>query len=65
MKLNPMLIALLGGAVVYFLWQQRQATAAVTPKALAPGSVPQEWIESTPEGMPVIGTSNELYDILT
>lgn len=65
MKLNPMLIALLGGAVVYFLWQQRQATAAVTRQALSPGSVPQEWIESTPAGVPVMGTSSEMYDILT
>jgi hypothetical protein len=65
MKLNPMLIALLGGAVVFFLWRQRQAKAIALPQGISPENVPQEWIESTPKGAPVIGTSNELYDILT
>lgn len=67
MKLNPLLIAAVGGAAIFFFWKQRQARAAidVTPKALSPSSVPQEWIESTPEGYSVTGTSNELYDILT
>lgn len=67
MKFNPMLIAAIGGAAIFFFWRQRQARARidVTPQQLSPSSVPQEWIESTPEGYSVTGTSNELYDILT
>jgi len=67
MKINPMFVAAIGGLVVFFLWNQRRAQAAqpVQSKALAPSSVPQEWIEMTPEGYPVMGTSSDPWDILT
>lgn len=62
----PLIIAVAGGAALFFWWQQRQRQmVAPAPQALAPSSVPQEWIESTPEGYQVIGTSSDLYDILT
>jgi hypothetical protein len=70
MKNLPLIIAVAGGAMVYFLWRQRQGEAA----ALAPNAVtqyprreyvPQEWIESTPEGYGVIGTTGDPWDILT
>ena len=67
MKMNPMIIAAVGGLVVFFLWNQRRANAMVPSpsKALAPSSVPQEWVEMTPEGYTVIGTSTDPWDILT
>jgi len=67
MKINPMLVAAVGGLVVFFLWNQRraQATQPASSKALSPSSVPQEWIEMTPEGYTVIGTSGDPWDILT
>jgi len=67
MKINPMLIAALGGLAVFFLWNQRRAQAAVpaTRQELSPSSVPQEWMEMTPEGYTVIGTSDDPWDILT
>lgn len=62
----PLIIAVAGGALVYFLWQQRQAKAITAqPQPLARESVPQEWIEMTPEGYGVIGTSADMWDILT
>ncbi len=65
----PLIIAVAGGALIYFLWQQRQASAAVMQPgariAPSPSSVPQEWIEATPEGYPVIGTTGDPWDILT
>lgn len=67
MKNLPLIIAVAGGAAIFFLWRQQQARAAIntTPKPLAPSSVPQEWIEMTPEGYGVIGTSSDPWDILT
>lgn len=67
MKFNPMMIAAIGGLVVFFLWNQRRAQAAqpLASKALSPSSVPQEWIEMTPESYTVIGTSDDPWDILT
>ncbi len=68
MKNMPFLIAIAGGALVFFLWNQRRAQAAqpaITAQPLAPSSVPQEWIEMTPEGYGVIGTTGDPWDILT
>ncbi|NIT36978.1 MAG: hypothetical protein GTN49_10855 [candidate division Zixibacteria bacterium] len=70
MRNLPLIIAVAGGALVFFLWRQRQAQAnALSPVAPsqfpARESVPQEWIESTPEGMTVIGTTSDPWDILT
>lgn len=65
MKINPIVIAAIGGAVIFYFWKRRMTPVNATPQALSPSSVPQEWIESTPQGVPVIGTSNQLYDILT
>jgi hypothetical protein len=62
----PLIIAVAGGALVYFLWQQRQAQAITAqPRPLARESVPQEWIEMTPEGYSVPGTTADPWDILT
>jgi hypothetical protein len=65
--MNPMLIAAIGGAAIFFFWRQQQARARidVAPKQLSPSSVPQEWIEMTPEGYSVTGSTSEMYDILT
>jgi hypothetical protein len=66
--MNPMLIAAIGGAAIFFFWKQRQAKADVPPTSsfqLGPSSVPQEWIEMTPEGYSVTGSTSEMYDILT
>jgi len=67
MKNFPFIIAIAGGAAIFFLWRQRQAQAGITtaPAPLARSSVPQEWIEMTPEGYGVIGTSGDPWDILT
>lgn len=67
MKINPMFIAAIGGLVVFFLWNQRRTQNAqpMQSQALAPSSVPQEWIEMTPESYTVIGTSTDPWDILT
>lgn len=66
MKNFPLIIAVAGGALVYFLWQQRQAQAITAqPRPVAREYVPQEWIEMTPEGYGVIGTSSDAWDILT
>jgi len=69
MKNFPLIIALVGGAMVYYLWKQRNATPQLLPSASprfpARESVPQEWIEMTPQGSTVVGTSGGLYDILT
>lgn len=55
--------------MVYYLWKQRNATPQLLPSASprfpARESVPQEWIEMTPQGSTVVGTSGGLYDILT
>jgi len=66
----PLLIAVAGGALAFFWWKQREGKAAVSgpPPAsyqLTTESVPAEWIEQTPEGYSVTGSTNELYDILT
>jgi len=76
MKINPLLIAAIGGAAIFFLWKQRTAEAKITNQQnanapatssykLTTASVPQEWIETTPEGYTVVGTSTDKYDILT
>lgn len=70
MKNLPLLIAVAGGGLIYFLWRQREAKAATlapppSSYQLTTESVPQEWIEYTPEGYSVTGSTNELYDILT
>jgi len=67
MKSLPFIIAVAGGALVFMLWKQRNAFASgpMPSKQLAPSSVPQEWIEMTPEGYSVIGTSSDPWDILT
>lgn len=62
----PLIIAVAGAGLIYFLWQQRQAKAAVMqPQLLQRESVPAEWIEMTPEGYGVIGTTGDPWDILT
>ena len=61
----PLIIAVAGGAALFFMWQQRNRAAMMEPQALSPSSVPQEWIEATPEGYRVIGTSADMFDILT
>ena len=67
MKINPMFIAAIGGLVIFFLWNQRRAQAALPSpsKELAPSSVPQEWIEMTPARYTVVGTGTDPWDILT
>lgn len=66
MKNFPLIIAVAGGAFIYFLWRQRQGNAAaMQPQQLSRESVPAEWIEMTPEGYGVIGTSSDPWDILT
>ena len=68
MKNLPLIIAIAGGGLIFYLWKQKQAAAAIPPPGsyqVTAQSVPQEWIESTPEGVSVGGTTNELYDILT
>lgn len=70
MRNLPLIIAVAGGGLIYFLWRQREAkAAAIAPLPasyqLTAESVPQEWIEYTPEGYSVTGSTNELYDILT
>ncbi len=69
MRNLPLIIAVAGGALVFFLWRQRQAQASAMAPApstyqLGPSSVPQEWIEMTPEGYTVPGTTDRPYDIL-
>lgn len=47
MKINPMMIAAIGGLVVFFLWNQRRtqmAQPAVTPQ-LAPPPAPAALLE--------------------
>jgi len=62
----PLIIAVAGGALAFFLWKQREARAIVAqPQQLQRESVPAEWIEMTPEGYNVIGTTGERWDILT
>ena len=62
----PRIIAVAGGALFYFLWQARQGNAAaMRPQQLSRESVPAEWIEMTPEGYGVIGTTGDPWDILT
>ena len=68
MKISPaLLIALLGGAAVWFYIQQRNKRRLDAARSNAPAasSVPQAWIEQTPAGKTVVGTSTDLYDILT
>lgn len=66
MKNFPLIIAVAGGALVFFLWKQRQAQAITAqPRPVSREYVPQEWIEMTPEGYGVIGTSSDPWDILT
>ncbi len=68
MKNLPLIIAIAGGALAFLLWKQREAKAAVVTNAARQVSreyVPQEWIESTPEGYGVIGTTGSEWDILT
>jgi hypothetical protein len=58
----PLFLAVAGGALVYFLWRQKQSQAVIahTP---ARASVPQEWVENTPEGYAVIGTTGDPWDL--
>lgn len=66
MKNLPLIIAVAGGALAFFLWRQRQGqAAAMQPQQLSRESVPAEWIEMTPEGYGVIGTTGDPWDILT
>lgn len=72
MKISPaLLIALIGGAAAFFYFQRRAQSA---PQALIPGEapagyrytpIPQRWIDYTPEGYSVVGTTNRMYDFLT
>jgi hypothetical protein len=64
MKITPFMIAIVGAAVVFYLWKSRQGTPTA-PRQLSPSSVPPEWIAMTPAGAEVPGTTNRLYDILT
>lgn len=64
MKNFPLIIAIAGGALAFLLWKQREARAIVA-QPLRRESVPQEWIEMTPEGYGVIGTTGDPWDILT
>ena len=66
MKITPFMIAVVGAAVVFYLWKSRQGTQAPTAlRQLSPSSVPPDWIAMTPAGAEVPGTTNRLYDILT
>lgn len=66
MKNFPLILAVAGGALAFFLWKQRQAQAITAqPQPLARESVPQEWIEMTAQGYGVPGTSSDQWDILT
>ncbi len=67
MKISPALMIAIVGAAAVFFYMQRNAKAAPAPKQLPlqPGGVPQGWIEQTPAGYTVVGTSDDLYDIAT
>lgn len=68
MKISPaLMIAIVGAAAVFFYMQRRAqaGTMAAPSTALQPGGVPPGWVERTPQGFTVPGTTGRLYDILT
>lgn len=68
MKISPaLMIAVIGAAAVFFYLQRRNAQRLDAARANVPGlpSVPQSWIEQTPGGYTVVGTTTDLYDIAT
>lgn len=66
MKINPpLMIALIGAAAVFFYFQRRAQATAPARVPLQPGGVPQNWIEQTPAGHTVVGTTTDLYDFAT
>ena len=69
MKNLTIIIAVAGGALLFFLWKQRQRQAATQAaiNALPPqsASIPPEWIAMTPAGYTVPGTTSDPFDILT
>lgn len=65
MKISPALMVAIVAAVGVYFYIRKTKAAPVAPPSLQPGGVPQGWIEQTPAGHTVVGTTTDLYDIAT